>query len=444
MSGAVAAHAAYNGSGTQGLAVTNKIQEDDGDVISVYWNKNDTTRQLIYGSSFVEVPSAGGSGTNNIGTGSNVIFDVNNDIDCLGDIVLKVLFTNTGSDLGGALETLENQKLAAAVNRVEVQVGTQIWQTFENADIQALAATELAKGAYADYSFQTSGGVGVDNQFKNGVVDGKIPQDGTATAYIPLKLFTKTLAPRLENFAEQTESGYLMGAAPHQQVKIKVYADPTFTLGGASGTLSLSLYAKNQVMCNEEREQMKAMPAGLPKRIKMTQNKSTTTAATAGARNVELDLDNFSLYASHLIISLPKPLDRSVLYNGTAELLLNSSSFSGKLPLGLLKLTGPGMGLFTNEYFVAETEASFARRSAGTYNHDAAKVETTSNTYTFVFPLAGQQYGGSSVPLNRFDNIRLKLNLPAGSYGDATDISVTCVGETTALYKDGAASLAMY
>ena len=45
MSGAVAAHAAYNGSGTQGLAVTNKIHEDDGDVMSVFWNKNDTTRQ---------------------------------------------------------------------------------------------------------------------------------------------------------------------------------------------------------------------------------------------------------------------------------------------------------------------------------------------------------------------------------------------------------------
>ncbi len=40
MSGAVAAHAAYNGSGTQGLAVTNKVN-DDGDISSVFWNKNE-------------------------------------------------------------------------------------------------------------------------------------------------------------------------------------------------------------------------------------------------------------------------------------------------------------------------------------------------------------------------------------------------------------------
>ncbi len=75
MSGAVAAHAAYNGSGTQGLAVTNKIHDDDGDVMSVFWNKNDTTRQLLYGSAFVEVPAGGGSGTNTISKASNVIFD---------------------------------------------------------------------------------------------------------------------------------------------------------------------------------------------------------------------------------------------------------------------------------------------------------------------------------------------------------------------------------
>ena len=75
MSGAVAAHAAYNGAGTQGLAVTNKINET-GDVMSVFWNKNDTTRQLLHGSNFVEVPSQGISG----GASRNIIsFDINND-----------------------------------------------------------------------------------------------------------------------------------------------------------------------------------------------------------------------------------------------------------------------------------------------------------------------------------------------------------------------------
>ena len=419
MSGAVAAHAAYNGSGTQGLAVTNKIHDDDGDVMSVFWNKNDTTRQLLYGSAFVEVPSSGGSGTSAITTDNSVIFDVNNDIDCLGDMVLNVKYTNTNA----AQKNIASQQLAQVVNRIEIQVGTQIWQTFENADLLALASTELSSGSFADFCFQTSGGVAADNQFINNE-PGAVATSGVANAYLPIKLFTKTLGPRLENFAEQTESGYLMAAAPHQSVKIKVY-----TLRQTSpnvGTLELALYAKNQVMCNEEREQMKAMPMGLPKRLKMTQNKSYSNAAN-NPSSLDIDLDIFSLYASHIIISIPQAsIDLATLYSGYAELLLNSSSFSGKLPLGLLKLTGSSIGLFTNEYWDSNM-------------NNSAK-------FTFVFPLASRAYGGSSVPLNRFDNIRLKLTgLPTSNGIESGDIvNVTCVGETTALYKGGAASLAMY
>ena len=174
---------------------------------------------------------------------------------------------------------------------------------------------------------------------------------------------------------------------------------------------------------------MKAMPMGLPKRIKMTQNSSKSVVHTPTG-TLDLDLDHFSVYGSHIIISVPAvgSAGIDVLNKSTVELLLNSSSFSGKLPLGLLKMTGPSMGLFTNEYGA----------SGG-----------TGETRTYVFPLASRAYGGSSVPLNRFDNIRLKIHwatAPAGSQifvGDGT-VNITCVGETTALYKGGAASLAVY
>jgi hypothetical protein len=649
MSGAVAAHAAYNGSGTQGLAVTNKIHDDDGDVMSVFWNKNDTTRQLLYGSSMIEIPSSAGSGTQSLQTPITQIFDVNNDIDCLGDMVLKVsadligehqivtgltgslpgfylndipysmapdfllitpsgtpanktylqasflavpggaagtglrsdfadssnlvgggtidwhidgsanyaqgdtftiantasggvgavgtvhavdgsgkiltwFISNVGSGyltasnadgsitplsvasggaggsltltqvqfLGGGaafttflplqvgvgydasatitvkykipgtstyqeanallgqslnLTTATNiayvgpQELSDLISRVEVQVGTQIWQTFENADLLALSATELSSGSFNDYCFQSSGGVQNASQFTNdepffgGFV---MPQtDQKVTAYIPLKMMTKTLGPRLENFAEQTESGYLMAAAPHQQVKVKVYTRGTTADGGllqfttaSTSSLSLSLYGENIVMCNEEREQMKAMPMGLPKRIKMTQNASKKTTS-AGQSSVEFDLDHFSLYTSHLIITVQVPVEgfHADITGAYAELLLNSSSFSGKLPLGLLKMTASASGLFTNEYTISNV------------NH--------SSYLTFVFPLASKAYGGSSVPLNRFDNIRLKITgLPGSSSSNPlpshAEFNITCVGETTALYKGGAASLAMY
>ena len=87
MSGAVAAHAAYNGSGTQGLAVTNKIDDQEGDVMSVFWNKNDTTRQLLHGAAFIDIPTSGNGGTTSFG--GNQIFTVNNDIDAIGELFLQ-------------------------------------------------------------------------------------------------------------------------------------------------------------------------------------------------------------------------------------------------------------------------------------------------------------------------------------------------------------------
>ncbi len=533
MSVAVAAHAAYNGSGTQGLAVTNKIHDDDGDVMSVFWNKNDTTRQLLYGSAFVEVPASGGSGTSLISTVNNVIFDVNNDIDCLGDMYLKVLYTCAGAN--AQTRPWSPQQLALCISRVEIMVGTQIWQTLEQADLLALLSTELSSGSHSDFSFQATGGVGLDGQYVNGLPGSSVcigtvaanNQTSEQVLYIPLKMLTKTLTPQLENFAEQSEDGYLMAAAPHQQVKVKVFTAKFEDNSSTQSTVKLSLYAKNQVMCNEEREQIKAMHSGLPKRIKMTQNKFLSVPSSG--KTMDIDLDHFSLYASHIIISLPVkgpgsytgvasadafpqnatitatvsaggavtgatitaagrgyPANTSVALTltggagtgggltistdangsfistglvvtagsgytsaptvaipsdfvntdrttqlqpvnlGTAELLLNSSSYSGKLPLGLLKQTGPSMGLYTNEYWV-----------------DGANY---SAYVTYVFPLASRAYGGSSVPLNRFDNIRLKLTFPTdiSNFTTSENVNITCVGETTALYKGGAASLAMY
>ena len=247
---------------------------------------------------------------------------------------------------------------------------------------------------------------------------------GGVMAFLPLKTFTKTLGPSFENFAEHTESGYLMAAAPHQQVKIKVVTSPVAAANAdniqTAANVALSLFAKSQVMCNEEREALKGMPQGVPKRIKMTQH--ATKSYPSSGSSLELDLDHFSLYTSHILITIPTLTDGGKeQVDPDAELLLNSSSFSGKLPLGLLRMTGSSIGLYTNSY-------------------NPGLVDKAS-TATYVFPLASRVYSGSSVPLNRFDNIRLKLTGLGAASGN---VDVTCVGETTALYKNGAASLAMY
>jgi len=481
MSGAVAAHASYNGSGTQGLAVTNKINSPDGDVISVFWNKNDTTRQLLYGSSTIEIASSGTGGSASFG-GSQV-FTVNNDIDCLGDIYVA-LSVNVDTSTG---RYLDPYFLAKIINRVEFQVGTQVWQTLENKDILAINKTELGEGQYERMASQANGFLkegGIPVPYSKQNTPGKIEESGTYTCYLHLPILTKTLGPELQKFSDQVEDGYLMAAAPHQTVKIKLYyahesdltskwkartdaglrdqldlldianADAASPSGVAAviaalGTdidevaqkqilqdkldqynqiianngrpplpprasfseLDVKLYAQHMIMCNEEREQMKAQPQGIQQDLK----NGTST----------INLDHFSLYASHLIITTSLDIEN-------VELLLNSSSFSGVIPTGML--TSPStsaLGLYNNSFCI------------GPKNYDSYDVKT------YVFPLASRAYGGSSVPLNRFDNIRLKVTpcnvIPSTALGGPIGvIDVTCVGETTALYKAGAASLAMY
>ncbi len=504
MSGAVAAHAAYNGSGTQGLAVTNKVSGADGDVQSVFWNKNDTTRQLLYGSALVEIQS---SGSNTLNFGGSRLFTINNDIDCLGDIYLQlkasfpnsdaIAATNEGPVGGG------NFRAAPAmfatydlVDRVEFQVGTQIWQTLEKEDIRVVNSTELDSSAFLESSLLTS-------------------NNTPETTWIVLPSFSKTLSPYLAKFNQHAEDGYAMAAAPHQSVKIKVvfrdaysstmtvrrgviiatataaagkvtqgaaippsyfsvisdhpyvvdsgptakalssgdadvvgavteqtFAAPTITLN------ECKLYAKQIVMCNEEREAMKSMPLGMPKRLKMTQNAHITDVGSANTKTI--DLDHFSLYASHIIISGNVGSEVGLK---SVELKLNSSSFSGVLPAVLLDaVASDTMGLYANKviFLSSETDGSQApipdaATNISTAALGLAEFRSHGGFGTFVFPLASRAYGGSSVPLNRFDSIRLVLTFSGAAVTSSNSfINVTCVGKTTALFKDGAASLAMY
>ena len=748
MSGAVAAHASYNGSGTQGLAVTNKISDSSaGDVVSVFWNETDTTRQLLYGSSTLEVPTSGSG--KNASWGGSQIFTVNNDIDCLGDMYMSLtvemnkpttaiptavesslssikggwgyvlgdgasantiphareaitqgqtyaitptasaistytidatsggvthiggatpaslgnrisetgqtignlttainLLTGAGGaggageynggyftklspgethsvvrsvaggasvtynttppngwawidsemqivdftrhDLaemvkfyndssydvygyagwgtggalgitfpaaaarpsGGAYMTLDDAiqsfnwyqnlfapstgvrqdlarlphladigaaagagqnphwsvlfkeipehsvkpstdyvvkewagstlkskgkfPLANIIKRIEFQVGTQIWQTLEYNDLLSINATEISESSYDRLGLQTTGFVKGDGSREAPGVPEWCPGK-KYQAFIPLKMLTKTLSPQLENFTQNSEDGYLMAAAPHQNVKVKVHyanfsdiwdttvksaAYPSYTAtvldknGVSAGTgtfisnaavdwtpnatLTTKLYAQHMIMCNEEREQMKNMPNGIPKRLKMTQNVNTMFPQKMYPdQPVIVDLDHFSLYASHLIISASfmgrgnkgQKTAPSLKY---AELKLNSSSFSGQLDGELLKgITNKSLGLYANDFAID-------------------KQELDSSMGYYVFPLASRQGSGSSIPLNRFDNIRLSLtfthpDLTSSGYAiDQGTINVTCVGETTGLYKAGAASLSMY
>jgi hypothetical protein len=480
MSGAIAAHSAHNGSGTQGTATTKIASDNDPSVMSVFYNKNDVVKQMNYGSSLVEIPS---SGTSTVNFGGSRLFFVNTDIDCLGDMFLELTATlptyavsgsTTPANVGAAGNTTTNLSLKpfalqTLIESVKIQVGSQTWQTIEKEDLRVVNSTELGPDAFGESSVMSTP-----------------PSNGTSanTTWLVIPSLTKTLGPVFGKFSNHTEDGYPMVIAPSQQVKVEVTfveAFPTvlnytatdgatappvnatttvlikenvpytasLTLANSgsaqavSGVLgvqsaagsitSCKLYAKQQIMCNAERTQLMAdaQAVGIPKRLKMTQNAYTTDLGSSDEKTIELD--HFSLYASHLIIT--GNLGDGVKL-ASAELKLNSSSFSGRLPGVLLDYaTSDSLGLFANKYIY----------QTGTVGNNPTLEVEEFGMGTYVFPLASTAYSGSSVPLNRFDSIRLVLKFTSKPLSTiSTFVNVTCVGETTALFKGGAASLAMY
>jgi hypothetical protein len=553
MSGAVAVHSAYNGTGTQGLAVTNTLSSPDN-TISVFWNRHDTTKQLLHGSSLVEVVSSGAFG-GAPSFGGSKIFNVNNDIDLLSDLYLHFDFGVTasfkvqtaGQNDGLASRRvfdfeLQNNYQFSIIDRIDFMIGTQIWHTLSGHDIKVLTNSFCIPGnsdkmsksiSRQAYSGLGSAGPAITSDkaaYTFGFGSTATPKTNvTSVVWIPG--LTATLAGQMRKFADISENGYIQAAAPQQQIKIKVtfisggvgidrlptdqiiccgtaatppvntfdytalgtttqsntlpvyvansLANATTVLGRSpnkgellnkynpplsAGVLAIApfknisigfadvggsppaqfdqaflnmnvtldnvrLFAKQIMFTKEERTQIRNIPAGIPWKTKMTQ--SVFTSVTNGEDVKTLDLDSFSLYTSHLLITGNLP----GVYVKEMELKLNSSSFSGTLPAILLKNHGPqSMSIYSGNDFTVNKHTGLSQFAD----------DSIFDIKELVFPLAGTVFSGSSIPLNRFDSIRLIVKFTGPVNASGGFLNVTCVGETTTLYKGGSATLAMY
>lgn len=380
--------------------------------------------------------------------------------------------------------------LSRIIKRIEFKVGTQIWQLLEHDDILAINATELSESAYKRSGLQSYGFLRGDGTRESTKNDNWIPGK-SYQAVIPLPLLTKTVGGQLENFTQNTEDGFLSFLAKEQEVKIRIfYSDfediwdvnnvlatkgftaPIYNLENKqrgvgqyitnapyswnpNAILTSKLFGKHFIMTKNEKEYFnnisnKKTTGGLgglgakltadgiiPKRVKTSQSINKIFPSELYPDNkIIIDLDNFSLYCSHLIITsnFPSFSDKTkipVLKN--AELFLNSKSFSGVMDASILKgITNKSLGLYSNEFTIDNLNIA-----AG-------------NEY-YVFPLASRAFSGSSILLDRFDNIRLELTYDAPGLTQSginiskkASINVTCRGEILVTYKDGISTIKLY
>ena len=398
--------------------------------------------------------------------------------------------------------------LSKIIKRIEFTVGTQIWQILEHDDILAINATELPESSYRRLGLQSHGFLRSDGTRESTKIDNWIPGK-SYQAVIPLPVLTKTIGGQLENFTQNTEDGYLSFLAKDQEVKVRVFysnfediwdVNEVFATKGFTAPiynlenkqrgfgqyitnapipwkpdaiLTSKLFGKHFIMAKEEKEYFKnnrgrfgkniiststpwkrntirtgnlfgknlimAMEKDtiIPKRVKTSQNVNKIFPRELYPdTKIIIDLDSFSLYSSHLIITsnFPSFSDKTKIpVLKSAELFLNSESFSGIMNASILKgITNKSLGLYSNEFNIDN-------------------LDTAAGNEYYVFPLASRAFGGSSIPLDRFDNIRLELMYTSpglNEFGieisEMANINVTCRGEMLVTYKDGVSTIKLY
>lgn len=355
---------------------------------------------------------------------------------------------------------LRNLSLLRLFSRIEYHVGTQIWQTLTFDDIKAMLDTEIGAGEYAKLLKNCS----IIN--KNGST--------RITTWIPG--FTKTLNSKLETFSNISESGsFPSGLLKDQKLSIKIYYNKLenvigneltssdmnnsvfdnfmintlipadrdanyyidsfladnygfqlgdtyrnvnghFELNYSTEIKNLRLYSKNfeldDIEINEFNKGVTQMP-------KITQSLYFDAYNTG---NLNLDLDSFNLYASHIIVS---GWLTSNVYIKDMNLELNGHTYQKIIEPSVIDYaTKSYLGLNYNRY---------------TFNG----VDKEDGTGSLVIPLASTAYSGSSVPLDRYDSIRLRINFNTFA-GPKSYINVTCVGTTTVSYNNNTANIDLY
>jgi len=412
--GALAPHAAWTGKGVQ--AQVNTIDISDEDVVSHFNPEIEQSKVILYGSNITEIlPQTSKSDFN-----SNQTFVVSQDIDALGDVYIEMEFETTNEiDVG-------EFSLHRTIDKVEFKIGSTTWQTLDHTDIYSLLFTKLNSSEYSSIRSITNPDTGEPN-YGGGIKP--VLKSGKNLITFPLPIFT---------MEEGAQRAHLIAGSFNQSITIKLtYRKPT-ELNNTDVTMAgVRLYARQYILSNKERTAIKSND--IVKSVHISQGtikKDTPNLDSKESKVVTVDLDHFSVLASHLLITMESDSGDSFVETTnsitpnilSASLKLNNSEHSSPLTGHFMKNLGAkSMGLHNNSEF---TNINLVAGTAPAGNVDFRRD-------VYVFPIASKPYGSDGCPLNRFDSVKLNLNV----VNFPGRVNVTAVGITSALYSKGKASL---
>lgn len=476
MSGNIAALAGYTGSGTQGLCVVDTVKGNPEDVVSTVWTKDDNTKQLITGTNLVELESS--SGKNILGGIVNFTIPAS-DTDIIGRMMLRYDLMLDASTQASWIDNLNNVQgdwptntgrdfTVDSINKIEILVGSQVWQTITSQDILSSQAV-LGEYQYIDFL----------------IGDSSNPK---ISIFLKLPTFTNSL--------NNNNNGYIMSCAPHQDFHIKVYFNnlnklkstaggiqltdatsspqPTVVADGIVDIDNVKLLVEYTMLSNYERNILN--DTTLPKRVFYTQSlthpiKLSETAITSWPSSndiyskivspkIIINCDSFSLYCSCLLINLGQisGLDAVGGFNDiTATLYLNNTRYSAPISakhkcmipeldvlsqsenniLINLSNTLMGYGVPFNRYDNIRIEIDIKPLSAFSGvggQPDFLTVPLDSRTFF-------ESFQNTTPPTNpTVEQVTREVN----RYWNSRPITVTAVGYTTVLYNGGSSSITTY
>lgn len=410
MSGSIAAIAAYNGKGTQGYATTDKGTPG---VKSIFWNKLDTEKTYVNGSSLCDIPS-------NIsvlpyanfqnGHVETVVFDFGNDFDAVGDMFLTI----TLDDVAKKARFRDGADLPVLIKSVELCVGNQV--------IISKNTTEILAHP-----------INSSNTYK-------------AVTTINMEGFAQGLNGKMY--------AYLMACASNQRLQLKIYPNNVsdinalgFTLAEGDdgytdwGEVTFSLNARVYTMVNEERNFLRNQP--LPKDFVVTQSSQRFNSIpdTLGDDSViTVNCDHFNLDASTISVFIPSSSGNDIPVAAQSfdiELFLNSTSYAG-----IVRDTAAGIVVNNN---------------AGTVSAHERQIELS--TYAPTHGRRGLLKAGAHltrsdlIPFSKFDSIRVNIYPKGWEYSNwqpaqqealKNTLTVHAAGYTTAFYENGAVTFSNF
>ena len=372
--------------------------------------------------------------------------------------------------------------LLNVIKKIEIIVNDKVWQTLENADILSIYSTEMTESLYQTTILNSRGRSlsdgtrrenskerwipgkkynltipipgftsSVDPRFNNFM---NISENGFLAGIAPDSKFTvKVYYNELEKIWDTNNVSAMQGytapiyRVPHVTTKIEDGQDSNGnpsslvkdgaryeTTGKSSGTglyitnvpkpwnpkisFNTKMYGQKIVMNREELDVLKNTQESITKRIKMTMNVNNRFINVSRDQILSMNLDEISMYTSHLIINVEYTNTSTNPYLKTAQLFLNSKPHSILDGLFMRGISNKSLGIYSNEY----------------------------NKGYYIYPLSNKAFGGSSISFSKFDTIRLELIFGSESVltsekilSEFINVSITARGQASISYKNGSA-----